>query len=385
MSKRSAIGIAAVAAFAVLGAQSAAATTIEVTNTNDSGAGSLRAAINQANQLAGPDRIVIEATGTIPLQSQLPTVTTPMTIAGPGPSDLSLNGTALAQTDDIAVFVNPATKCLPSSRCQVTLRGVSIDHALKAIQNNGVLELTNSRVSDNTFYGIVNSRRLTVTDSTLSDNRTAIAINGTSGPTKRTDVRRSTLRGNGIGIDNGGTLNVSESTLIGNRRYGIRNALRHAVIETSTLAGSRVTNDLSGSVDIDQSTLSDNRDHPVISTSDGSPTWLRSTIVANPSNGAACSGTVNSQDFNLADDGSCHLTSPSDQPNTDPLLRPLGNYGGPTKTLALQNTSPAIDAGLATGTATDQRGLPRTVDYPGVPMAGGGDNSDVGAFELQAP
>ena len=31
------------------------------------------------------------------------------------------------------------------------------------------------------------------------------------------------------------------------------------------------------------------------------------------------------------------------------------------------------------------RGLPRRVDYPGVPTARGSDNSDIGAFELQAP
>jgi len=37
------------------------------------------------------------------------------------------------------------------------------------------------------------------------------------------------------------------------------------------------------------------------------------------------------------------------------------------------------------GQTTDQRGLSRTVNYPGVPKAVGGDNSDIGAFELQAP
>ena len=34
---------------------------------------------------------------------------------------------------------------------------------------------------------------------------------------------------------------------------------------------------------------------------------------------------------------------------------------------------------------TDQRGRPRIVNYPGVPMAVGGDNSDIGSFELQRP
>ena len=54
-------------------------------------------------------------------------------------------------------------------------------------------------------------------------------------------------------------------------------------------------------------------------------------------------------------------------------------------THAPRKTSPAVDAGLADTTATDQRGLPRIIDYPGVPKALGGDNSDIGAFELQSP
>ena len=59
----------------------------------------------------------------------------------------------------------------------------------------------------------------------------------------------------------------------------------------------------------------------------------------------------------------------------NPLLAPLGNYGGPTQTMALLPGSPAIDAGnnalIPAGVTTDQRGLPRIVN--GV--------VDIGAFE----
>jgi hypothetical protein len=150
------------------------------------------------------------------------------------------------------------------------------------------------------------------------------------------------------------------------------------VIRRSTLASSPIVNYFSGSVDIAQSTLSETGDRAVITSKvgpgvpsqDNPTTSLQSAIVANPSGVPACSVPVISQGFNLAEDSSCSLTSPSDQPNTDPLLRPLGNYGGPTKTFALQSTSPAIDAGSASNTPTDQRGRPRIVDYPGVPKAG---------------
>ena len=68
------------------------------------------------------------------------------------------------------------------------------------------------------------------------------------------------------------------------------------------------------------------------------------------------------------------LTGTIAQP-LNPLLAPLGNYGGPTQTMALLPGSPAIDAGnnalIPAGVTTDQRGLPRIVN--GV--------VDIGAFE----
>ncbi len=44
----------------------------------------------------------------------------------------------------------------------------------------------------------------------------------------------------------------------------------------------------------------------------------------------------------------------------NPLLAPLGNYGGPTQTMPPLPGSPAIGAGGATTLTTDQRGFPRT-------------------------
>jgi hypothetical protein len=57
---------------------SARGATIPVTNTNDSGAGSLRAAITTANADSG-DTINITATGTITLLSALPAIAADMT------------------------------------------------------------------------------------------------------------------------------------------------------------------------------------------------------------------------------------------------------------------------------------------------------------------
>src|SRR5262249_31327240 len=65
------------------------------------------------------------------------------------------------------------------------------------------------------------------------------------------------------------------------------------------------------------------------------------------------------------------------------LLSPLATNGGPTQTHSLQCTSPAIDKGKAFSLTTDQRGVTRPFDLADsvYPNAGGGDSSDIGAFE----
>ena len=67
----------------------------------------------------------------------------------------------------------------------------------------------------------------------------------------------------------------------------------------------------------------------------------------------------------------------------DPLLGPLGDNGGPTRTMVPATGSPAIDAGAAFGLTTDQRGQARPSDF--FSIANTGDASDIGAVELQSP
>ena len=75
---------------------------------------------------------------------------------------------------------------------------------------------------------------------------------------------------------------------------------------------------------------------------------------------------------NVISDGSCNPES-DDQSNTDPLLGPLADNGGPTLTHALLAGSPAIDTALPGACpATDQLGTVRPQ----------GLGCDVGAFEL---
>jgi hypothetical protein len=72
------------------------------------------------------------------------------------------------------------------------------------------------------------------------------------------------------------------------------------------------------------------------------------------------SGTITSNGYNLTNDnGGGFLTATGDQINTEPMLGPLQNNGGPTFTHELLTGSPAIDAGdpsFAPPPENDQRG-----------------------------
>lgn len=98
-------------------------------------------------------------------------------------------------------------------------------------------------------------------------------------------------------------------------------------------------------------------------------------------------GSVTSSGHNLLGNttGATGFTGTGDQTGVNPMLMALTDNGGPTQTMALSPGSPAIDAGVAAGATTDQRGMPRTVDDPGVANTGGSDGTDIGAYEAPVP
>jgi hypothetical protein len=105
---------------------------------------------------------------------------------------------------------------------------------------------------------------------------------------------------------------------------------------------------------------------------------FKNTIVANNTagnhnhnNGYITYPPITSQGYNLDSENSCGFDQPTDLTNTNPLLSPLQDNGGPTFTHALLHGSPAIDNGGDPGT-TDQRGVPRPQ----------GPAFDIGAYEL---
>ena len=93
-----AIAIALFCAVAFL----AQAGTITVTNTNDSGVGSLRQAILEANARPGADEITFaQLEGTITLTSGQLAITDDLTIAGPGAKELAISGNDSSRVFDV--------------------------------------------------------------------------------------------------------------------------------------------------------------------------------------------------------------------------------------------------------------------------------------------
>jgi hypothetical protein len=119
------------------------------------------------------------------------------------------------------------------------------------------------------------------------------------------------------------------------------------------------------------------------SNSSKSSMYFKNCIVANNTagmsqwnNGYDGIGTgTHSQGYNIGNDTvGGYFDQATDKINTDPLLGPLQNNGGPTSTHAITTSSPAFNAGTAAGApTTDQRGVAR-------PQLG---LFDIGAFELQ--
>lgn len=147
---------------------------------------------------------------------------------------------------------------------------------------------------------------------------------------------------------------------------------------------------------LDNCTLNGNHDTYGVSgiLNDGGKVELKNTILANDPSGAnldneglfgSGGGIIISHGYNLSSDNDADfLTEDSDQINTDPMLSPLADNGGPTLTHALLAGSPAIDAGNpnsievtnwipSTVITSDQRGVARPQ----------GENNDIGAFELE--
>jgi len=128
----------ATALFTLATMSAAHAATFTVTNLNDSGPGSLRDAIAQANAAAGADTITFSVTGTITLTSgSLQIDAGPLTIAGPGAASLIIDGNANSRIFTIYEPSPPACPALSGPvDYLITLSGMTVRNGRRNLDSS---------------------------------------------------------------------------------------------------------------------------------------------------------------------------------------------------------------------------------------------------------
>jgi hypothetical protein len=299
-----------------------------VTNNADSGPGSLRQTIAEA---AGGDTITFDA---------------------------SLSGQTIALTNGQILL----------------LKSLSIDASALAesviINGHGQNRLfqCGSRTT-NTFIGLTLTGGYTTQDGGAILNNSVLTLNA------------CTLTGNianeGGAVFDFGILTLNNCTVVSNyARYGggfENDGGGPITINNSTIVGNIATNDGGGifnffTLILSNSTVTGNQAFYGGGINDEGTLHLNNSIVAGNTAGIPSTGQIG---------GSIDSSTGINITSGNPMLAPLGNYGGPTQTMPPLPGSPAIDSvGGATTSifATDQRGRPRVVN--GI--------VDVGAVEVQS-
>jgi hypothetical protein len=250
------------------------------------------------------------------------------------------------------------------------------------ISNTGTMIIIAGTVQGNMGFfsggGIYNTGMMTVTGSTISSNQL-----GNPGH----------FGGSGGGIVNYGTMTIQDSTISGNTALGgdLQGGDGGGISgDNNTITNSTITGNsahhgggIAGGGNIAHTTFSNNS----ASIAGGalyltSSLELGNTILKAGASGVNIfnnGGSLITHGYNVcSDNGGGFLNGPGDQINTDPMLGPLQNNGGPTFTHALLPSSPAIDSGDPNFTPPpdyDQRG-------PGFVRVFNG-RIDVGSFEVQ--
>ncbi len=216
----------------------------------------------------------------------------------------------------------------------------------------------------------------TFTDCTISGDRASSKGGGLSNSGTAT-LTGCTLSGNsaqyGGGVMSDGTLTINDSTLYGNTASGDGGAI-YSNGGSLTVNDCTITSNTAGTAASSGGGLYEKSVTATLTdTIVAGNTLSNSTKTASDIAGQSASNV--SGTFNLiGTGGSGGLSTASTAHNqigiATPGLGTLGDYGGPTETVALLTGSPAIGAGIAvSGITTDQRGVPR------------GTSVDIGAFQ----
>jgi hypothetical protein len=366
------------------------AATFTVNNTFDSGAGSLRQAIIDANTAGGNDIIDF--------------------LLGSGSQTINLTSEGLSITDNLVINGFGADLITVSSDyydggffsiengANVGISGLAIDRGRIGIfiSSNSTATLTNSTISASRDNGIFNLGKVTLINTNVSGtsedainnygtatlinssvvgvHESGILNNGTVGLTN------STISRGAFGISNNGTATINNSTVSENVYHGILNNGTATVIN-STISNNRVAAIYNfGTTTVTNSTLNRNG----IGFLNEGTANIGNTIIAQNSidfDFFSYMGTINDLGYNLIGNGERSVFVNGVNGNivgtvanpVNPLLSPLANNGGSTRTQALLPGSLAIDAANPSNFPTiDQRGVSRPQ----------GARADIGAFEV---
>ncbi|PWU09015.1 MAG: hypothetical protein C5B50_28095 [Verrucomicrobia bacterium] len=416
---------------------------ISVANLNDSGPGSLRDTIAWAppgSSISIPSNLA----GTITLTSGELLIRTNLTILGPGPTTLAINGNAASRIFHVMPSVTAYIAGLTiTNGYDNGLGGGGIYNDRGIVTVYHCIVAGNSEVSGYGGGGIFNNGQtgtgsLQLIWSTLANNYTASGFGGglrNYGTSATAYIANSVISSNSAGSGGGGVqadlgiLDVNVSTFVGNSatgyggggimnnggsswdwaslsvmnctfcfnsapaggavyNYGVNGGSTYFEILNSTLSGNSASN--GGGIEND-------------GVSGSSTTVVIGNTLLNQGTGMGANlgsngqGIFSSSGYNLSSDSAAggpgttpagFLNRPGDQRNTNPMLDPAGlkNNGGYTPTIALLPGSPAIDRGSnSVFSPCDQRGYPRPYRNPAIAVPPGGDGSDIGAYELNPP
>jgi hypothetical protein len=399
-----------------------------VTNTDDSGNGSLREAVVSANLNPGADEIDIQTEGTLALTFGEFGITDSLTINGPGKDLFTID----AQQDS-RIFRTTAA-------LDLTIRGLTLTGGLTTGDGDagrggairslyaGTLTIEDSTITGNATTGedadggaIFAIGDVEIVNSTISNNSTAgiqaegggIASNG------RVSLTRSTVSGNSTAnthSDGGGIRSIGvtlhESSVTGNSTSGDISSgggIRSSGVSYfygSTISGNFTSGENSNGggiltatlgspyLHIRDSTITDNHtfgSNSIVGGASSDQMTITNSIVAGntamggfPDIGILFGNQNLPVNYSLiGDPGGLNLIGVGNITGVSANLGPLALNGGITETHALLPGSPAIDTGdptIAPNNAVfDQRGGP----FLRVANGAGGLRADMGAYERQ--
>ncbi len=381
--------------------------TFTVTNANDAGAGSLRQAIDDANNSAGAANVVFDPTffatpRTITLSTANGSlvILDHLTVIGPGADRLTVNGGGVTNVFQVGSGVIPSVLALSGMTVTGGTRGI--------IAFDGTLTLTNMVVTGNNAGtasggGIMGARAdLAIVNSTIAGNTAALGggIFLTGGSLL---LDRSTVSGNGATGSGGGGIGVygsidpagfvvRNSTVSGNTTAGSGGGLFFTTFDSQygpvAIQNSTITGNTANATGTAAGTggggLALNSIAFLGSAAIGVTSSIISGNTASVANGrsdlaAVANGVITANFSAIGDPDGFTLsgTSGNNLPFGTALgLGTLANNGGPTQTIAFAANSPLRDVGSnPAALTTDQRG-------PGFARPSG-PGTDIGAFEFQ--